>query len=100
TDMSPRKETAALGLNEDTLAQRGRGCEKCAGMGYYGRAGIFELLPVGDTVAKLILRNADASEIRQTARGAGMKTLLEDGLAKIRDGITTISEVLRVTQEE
>ena len=75
------------------------GCEKCANTGFYGRSGIFELLVVEDDLRKLILRNADANEIRDTARRHGMKTLLEDGADKVKAGITTLSEVFRVTQE-
>ena len=52
-----------------------------------------------DDVRKLILKNADSNEIRDTARQNGMKTLLEDGAEKIKEGTTTLSEVLRVIQE-
>jgi general secretion pathway protein E len=81
------------------MLYRGRGCEQCAHTGYYGRAGIFELLVIDDEIRKLILKNADANQIRTTAKQFGMKTLLEDGADKIKAGITTLSEVLRVTQE-
>ncbi|MCX8031184.1 MAG: type II secretion system ATPase GspE [Thermodesulfovibrionales bacterium] len=77
----------------------GKGCEYCANTGYYGRTGIFELLVVDDDIRRLILKNADSNEIRELARKKGMRTLLEDGIEKIKAGVTTLSEVLRVTQE-
>jgi general secretion pathway protein E len=79
---------------------QGKGCEKCTFTGYRGRAGVFELLMVDEEIRKAILRNADASELRQTAIGQGMKTILEDGTAKVGQGVTTLSEIYRVTQEE
>jgi general secretion pathway protein E len=78
---------------------RGKGCENCAFTGYYGRSGIFELLVVDDDIQKLILKSADANQIRSVAKQNGMRTLLEDGAEKIRAGVTTLNEVLRVTQE-
>jgi general secretion pathway protein E len=78
---------------------RGRGCEACSFTGYFGRTGIFELLVVEEAIRKLILSNADATEIRNAAKQNGMTTLLEDGILKVRSGITTPGEVLRVTQE-
>jgi general secretion pathway protein E len=76
---------------------RGTGCEKCAHTGYHGRSGIFELLVVDDAIRKLILANADATQIRNAARAHGMATLREDGTRKAGSGITTLAEVLRVT---
>ncbi|OPY92770.1 MAG: Type II secretion system protein E [Syntrophaceae bacterium PtaU1.Bin231] len=94
-----REELAIFGLDGDVELYRGRGCEACTFTGYYGRKGIFELLVVDDDIRKLILRNPDANELRQTARKLGMKTLLEDGAEKVRWGMTTLHEVFRVTQE-
>jgi general secretion pathway protein E len=76
----------------------GRGCEACAGTGYRGRSGIFELLPVTDGVKELILSRADSGTIREKAVGEGMRLLREDGWEKVRRGVTTIEEVLRVTR--
>jgi general secretion pathway protein E len=92
-------ELALFGIPPETALYRGRGCEKCTGTGYHGRTGIFELLIVDDAVRKLILRDADAGQIREAARQGGMKTLLEDGAEKVRQGVTTAGEVFRVTQE-
>jgi len=79
---------------------RGKGCEKCAYTGYRGRTGIYELLPVTDPIRELILSKADANVIKEKAREQGMKTLREAGWQKVIQGITTIQEVLRVTQVE
>jgi general secretion pathway protein E len=94
-----REEIAPFGIGPEVDLYRGKGCEKCAHTGYYGRTGVFELLVVDDDIRRLILRNADANELRQWAVKQGMKTLLQDGAAKIAMGSTTLSEVFRVTQE-
>jgi general secretion pathway protein E len=77
-----------------------RGCEKCSNTGYWGRTGIFEFLKVTDDIQKLILGKKDSNIIREAARKNGLRTLREDGWLKVKQGITTIPEVLRVTQEE
>jgi general secretion pathway protein E len=79
---------------------QGRGCENCANTGYRGRSGIYEFLPISDEIRKLILEKADANTIKEMGRKLGMKTLREAGWNKVKDGLTTISEVLRVTQVE
>ncbi len=94
-----KEELTILGIGSDVTLHRGKRCEKCAFTGYYGRIAIFELLFVDDDIRKLILRNADSNQIREVARMHGMKTLLEDGAEKVKAGITTLSEILRVTQE-
>jgi general secretion pathway protein E len=76
----------------------GRGCEACAGTGYLGRSGIFELLPVTEAVKELVLSRADAGTLRAKAVAEGMRLLREDGWEKVRHGITTVEEVLRVTR--
>jgi type II secretory ATPase GspE/PulE/Tfp pilus assembly ATPase PilB-like protein len=77
-----------------------KGCERCGNTGYWGRAGIFEFLEVNDDIQKLILGKKDSNIIKEIARKNGMRTLREDGWLKVKRGITTIAEVLRVTQEE
>jgi len=94
-----REELHRLGISRESFVCKGRGCEKCAFTGYYGRTGIFELLIVDDEMRKMILRGADANQLREIARTNGMNSLLEDGIGKVKNGLTTISEVLRVTQE-
>ncbi|MDA8155521.1 MAG: type II secretion system ATPase GspE [Actinomycetota bacterium] len=84
---------------EDLPVFKGRGCEFCASTGYRGRTGIFELITVNEDIRKLIVKKTGANEIKEAARKNGMKTLFEDGIDKIRGGVTTTSELLRVTQE-
>jgi general secretion pathway protein E len=84
---------------EQVTLYKGRGCEKCANTGFYGRSGIYELLEIDNSIHQLIIKNADAHQIRQTAKQNKMRTLLEDGLLKVKNGQTTINEVFRVTQE-
>jgi general secretion pathway protein E len=98
-DEARRAELRLLGIEPGATLYRGRGCERCAFTGYYGRSGIFELLVVDEAVRRLILKNADSADIREAARQGGMKTLLEDGAEKVTAGVTTLSEILRVTQE-
>jgi general secretion pathway protein E len=96
-------DTTVVPVENDTLnisgAYRGKGCENCGFTGYRGRLGIFELIVVGDELRSMILQKADSSQIREVARRNGMKTLLEDGIDKIKTGMTTLDELLRVTQE-
>jgi len=94
-----KEELAILGLGSDAQLFRGGRCEKCAFTGYYGRSGIFELLVIDDDIRKFILKKADSNQIREMARRHGMKTLLEDGAKKVKTGVTTLNEILRVTQE-
>ena len=83
-----------------TNLYRGKGCSKCMNTGYKGRIGIFELMIVDEKVRNLIIAKKSADEIRNEARSSGMVTLMEDGIGKIQAGLTTVEEVLRVTQEE
>jgi general secretion pathway protein E len=90
----------ALSPEGDTVdAFRGAGCPECHGTGYSTRVGIFEMMDLDDEMRKLIMRNADASVLTEAARRNGMQNLREDGWKKIRDGVTTVDEVMRVTQE-
>lgn len=82
------------------LLHRGTGCEKCRDKGYLGRTGIFELLVIDNEVRSMITDRIDSQSIKQSAISRGMKTLRIDGLEKAMQGITTIEEVLRVTQKD
>jgi general secretion pathway protein E len=93
------KELGVEGEDEEVILYRGRGCEACLNTGYRGRTGIFEFLVVDDTLRGLILQTSDAATIKRAAMKSGMRTLREDGIRKVRMGITTIEEVLRVTGE-
>ena len=99
-------ELAGIGLAPERLNNNGghiyrpRGCEKCLGTGYSGRSGIFELLEVTDDVRATVMKRSDASTIKRVALSQGMRTLRHDGGDKVLHGVTSIEEVLRVTQEE
>jgi type II secretory ATPase GspE/PulE/Tfp pilus assembly ATPase PilB-like protein len=77
--------------------REGEGCHECRGTGYFGRTGIFEILPVDDAVKELIIQGADTPEIKRTAVEHGMRTLRQSALRKLAEGITTFEEVVRVT---
>ena len=77
----------------------GSGCEACDNTGYAGRVCINEVLVADDPIREAILRKAPASEIRKIAIKGGMTTMLEDGFNKVRAGVTTAQEVLRVVHE-
>ncbi|MDD5775176.1 MAG: ATPase, T2SS/T4P/T4SS family, partial [Candidatus Omnitrophica bacterium] len=79
---------------------RGKGCEACRMTGYQGRTGIFEMLTISDEIRELILKKNPSHLIKQKAVSLGMKALRQSGWEKIKQGATTIDEVLRVTQEE
>ena len=78
----------------------GTGCEACAQTGYRGRSGIFELLLVNEVIRPLILKRSSADMLKDAGVQQGMRTLREDGWHKVRTGVTTVAEVVRVTQEE
>ncbi len=76
---------------------KGRGCEKCTNSGYKGRVGLFEVMDITDDMRELILSGATATELRRKAIEEGMITLRQSGLQKIREGSTTMDEVVRET---
>jgi type II secretory ATPase GspE/PulE/Tfp pilus assembly ATPase PilB-like protein len=78
---------------------RGAGCDACFGSGYTGRVGIFEMMEINDEIRKRIMDNEDSVSLTAAARRNGMRTLREDGWTKVKEGISTADEVLRVTQE-
>ena len=91
-----------MGLTSDQVKQgtllQGKGCEACLGTGYLGRVGIFELLLMDDAIRELVNRRAGSGEIREAALRNGLRILRADGAAKVLAGVTTVEEVLRVTQ--
>ena len=93
-------EAEVLGLKPEDMhpVRRGKGCERCADTGYRGRVGLYELLNMSDEIRHLITSGADANVIRQQAIREGMVTLREDALDKLRRGLTTPEEVVRVTR--
>ncbi len=78
---------------------RAKGCSHCAQTGFHGRVGIFELMETEEDIRREIVARADAGTLRAAARRQGMRTLKEDGWLKVTAGLTTLEEVLRVTQE-
>ncbi len=92
-------ERAITPWGEEIETWRGQGCAECNGSGYKSRAGIFEMMQMNDDLRHLVMANADASRITEAARRFGMGSLREDGWAKVKRGVTTPSEVMRVTQE-
>lgn len=94
----PVDQYAGIALPEKLY--RGRGCDKCFGLGTMGRTAIYEIMPVDQELCSMIIRRCHAGEIKEYAVSRGMKTLRDDGLARAAAGITTIEEVLRVTQED
>ncbi|HXF44092.1 MAG TPA: GspE/PulE family protein [Candidatus Paceibacterota bacterium] len=86
-------------MTSDKVYTVGPGCSECGGSGYKSRIGIHEVLEVDDEIRSLIVGRADAAQIKQMAVKRGMVPMIEDGLEKAREGITTIEEVLRIIYE-
>ncbi len=101
-------ELLDLGLDPTTVRSqlaenpiyRAKGCEACLHTGYKGRSGIYELLLINDEIRSLVMQGCDAGTLKKAAMAAGMETLRTDGAKKILNGVTSIEEVLRVTQED
>ena len=77
---------------------RGQGCDACGHSGRMGRVGVYEIIEMTDTLREMVMRRADAGEIRRQAISDGMTTMFEDGLAKVFEGMTTFEEVIRETK--
>jgi type IV pilus assembly protein PilB len=95
-------ELFALGLEPRVEHQfyRGAGCEHCSGDGYRGRMGIFEVVTLDGTLRELIVNGASTDQLRATLTAKGTRTFKDDGIVKAQQGITTLSEVLRVAYQE
>jgi type IV pilus assembly protein PilB len=97
----PTVALAELGFTEREISTlelfKGRGCERCSQTGYKGRIGLYEVMGINDEIRELILSGASAVELRQKALENGMIGLRESGRRKIRDGMTTVEEVMRET---
>lgn len=83
-----------------SMVYRGAGCDRCKGTGYQGRTGIFEFLVLDEDIRAMITGRADAQAVKAAATSKGMRTLRSDGFRKAAAGITTLEEVLRVTQKD
>ena len=88
-----------LSLNSKAKFYQGKGCRACKNTGFSGRIGIYELLIVNDEIRNMVAAKASANEIKKKAIELGMGILHDDGMEKARKGITTLAEVLRVTEE-
>jgi general secretion pathway protein E len=97
TTMTSDPRYAMLGLRTGEIIFEPGGCERCSSTGYRGRTGVFEVLETADELRELIGSNADSGAITRAARQTGMTTMFEDGIAKCRAGVTSASDVLRVT---
>ena len=95
-----RDEATALGIEVSNCPEikRGTGCERCGNTGYRGRVGLYELLLMSDSIRHHVATGADANIIRNQAISEGLRTLREDALEKLRAGLTTPEEVVRVTR--
>jgi type IV pilus assembly protein PilB len=93
---------ARLGIeeNSDTIFYRGSGCDRCRGKGYLGRTAILEVLPISESIRRLIIKRASATVLKNQAISEGMKTLRQAGIDKAYEGITTLEEVWRLTAED
>ena len=87
-------------VSYDVKIPRAVGCKECRGRGYRGRIGLFEVLFMNDELRSMALKQASTSEIRRLAVQMGMKGLREDGWRKVTAGLTTVDEVIRLTQED
>ena len=93
-----------LGIPPDEVKSfqvyKGKGCSICNNTGYKGRVGLYEVMPMKEEIKELVLSRASNSEVKKEAIRLGMKTLRQSGISKIKDGVTTIEEVLRSTIED
>ena len=93
-----------LGFSEEDAkivqVMKGKGCKTCNGTGYKGRIGIYEIMPLSDELKEAVLQGFSTAELKREAMRLGMKTLRQAGLVKVRNGMTTIEEVGRVTRAD
>jgi type IV pilus assembly protein PilB len=93
-----------LGVNAEEArtmtCSHGTGCPQCSGTGYRGRVALYEVMPMSEELREMVLAGASANEVKRTAIGVGMITLRQSGLLKIKQGMTTIEEVVRVTMPD
>ena len=101
------EELKEIGLTVDEVREasggmlyKPAGCEECNHTGYRGRTGIYEMMLLDDDLRQLVLKNVDSGTIKKQAAGKGMRSLMDDGAQKVIRGITSVAEVLSVTQED
>jgi len=96
-------ELTDMGIPRSALLNpvyRATGCSSCNQSGYRGRCGIFEFLPATDEIKSSIIRNDDAATLKKLAIQSGMRTLRDDGVDRVLNGVTSFDEVMRVTRED
>jgi type IV pilus assembly protein PilB len=97
----PEAALLKIGFSEEDAktvkCYRGKGCPACNGSGYKGRIALYEVMPLKDEIKDLVLEGASADEIKKTAVKLGMQTLRMSGLNKIKEGVTSVEEVMRAT---
>lgn len=93
------QELEIIGENQKFELVSGEGCDNCNFVGYRGQLGLFEMLVATESIERLVMERANSGRIREEALKQGMVTLREDGIRKMKAGITTLAEVLRVTKE-
>ncbi len=92
-----KQKLANHGINPDEIRfYHGEGCDYCGGTGFWGRIAVYEFFSLHNEVKELITQDASESKIRETAKQVGMENLLENGIKKVAQGLTTIDEVLRI----
>jgi type IV pilus assembly protein PilB len=97
----PEEYILAAGITPEELEgitfYRGAGCDACGGSGYRGRQGLYEVMAMSPSLRRMILQNASTAELQEQAISEGMLTLRMDGMVKIKQGITTLEEVVKET---
>jgi len=92
-----RKYVERAGISSGELLH-GQGCDQCRGSGYLGRVGIYEFLVIDDVFRDMINKDPSVSNMRKVFHESGCNSLFDDGMIKVKQGLTTIEEVLRVTE--
>jgi type II secretory ATPase GspE/PulE/Tfp pilus assembly ATPase PilB-like protein len=98
-DNSPTAQAlkVQLGIPADTIIYKSVGCRECRNTGFFGRRAIFEWMDTDNEIRQLVLHNGSTDQIRDAAKRGGMRNLAEDGWRLVRQGVTTVDEVLSVT---
>ncbi|HEX7650895.1 MAG TPA: ATPase, T2SS/T4P/T4SS family, partial [Noviherbaspirillum sp.] len=86
-------------LDGSWLPYKPVGCERCSGSGYKGRVGIYQVMPLSEEIERIILAHGTALEIEEQSRREGIRTLRQSGLVKVKQGLTSLEEVLGCTNE-
>jgi len=97
----PKELLKNLGFKDKATFYEGRGCSYCAGTGIYGRIAILEAFPIADAIREMIIQNKSSDEVKDYAvKNYNMRTLRDDAFLKVKEGLVTLEEAIRVTSEE